>query len=109
MLSLVPIIHACHYVFGLPNRNDGSFGYYFQQTVCHHSCYFDDKVLLGIQSRHFEIDPDQVIRIGRHNKFSSLISRWAFYITLTGVPVLYWLFSGAGEIATYPRILKWTL
>lgn len=64
MLPLVPIIHAREDFFRLMNSQIRPFGKNVEIAVGDDRGYFDDFVDCGLQTRHLEIDPDQVLGTG---------------------------------------------
>ena len=45
----------------LMNRHHGTFGQHGQVFIGHNGCDFDDPIRIGIQARHLEIDPHEVV------------------------------------------------
>ena len=66
----VPLVHAFEHVFRLVNRDDGAFGQDFQLGVGDDGRNFQDNVLFGLEARHFQVHPDEIVGtfLFRHDK-----------------------------------------
>ena len=64
MLLLVPVVHPREHLLGLMDRNDRTFGNDGQLLVGHDRGDFDDDIGIGLQARHFQVDPDQMVCAG---------------------------------------------
>src|SRR5262245_18925805 len=61
MLLLVPLIHACEDFLRLMDCEHRPVGKDDKLLIGYDGRYFDDGIAIGFQTRHFEIDPDQVV------------------------------------------------
>ncbi|MNY64968.1 hypothetical protein D3C86_2021590 [compost metagenome] len=59
----VPFIHAGKRLVTLMHRNHRAFGQDIEVAIGNDRGHFDDHVLLRIESGHFQVDPDQVLRV----------------------------------------------
>ena len=60
MVPGVPFVHGLEYVFGVVDRYDGALGEDVQLRVRDDGRYFQDDVLFGVESGHFEVHPDEI-------------------------------------------------
>jgi ribosome biogenesis GTPase / thiamine phosphate phosphatase len=61
MLLLVPVIHPRKDALGLMDREDRAVGNHDELLVGYHGRNFNDGIGIGLQTGHFQIDPDQVV------------------------------------------------
>ena len=66
MMACIPGVHGSHNFIRLMNGDHGALCENGEIRIRYHGCYFNNPVMLGIQARHFKIDPNQVIFIHRH-------------------------------------------
>ena len=70
MLIGVPLIHAGHNLIRLMNGNYRSLRQDIQVLIGDHCRDLDNAIELGVQSGHFQIDPDKIIRVCSHGYHS---------------------------------------
>ena len=70
MLAGIPFIHGGQHVIGLMYREHRTFRQYIQLAVGNDGGDLDNTVGLGIETGHFQVDPDQVVRVLRHRRAS---------------------------------------
>src|SRR5579862_4267132 len=61
MLLRIPFIHQRQHALGLVNREYGPVGDDVQLLVRHDCRDFDDGIRVGLEARHFQVDPDQIV------------------------------------------------
>ncbi len=59
----VPFIHRTEHGVVLVDRNHGAFSHYAERRVGDDRRDLDDAIGLGVQARHLEVDPDQIVRV----------------------------------------------
>lgn len=64
----VPLVHAGEHRLRLVDGDDRSFGDHVQIGIGDDRRDLDDVVEVRTEPRHFEVDPDKVVRRGRHEK-----------------------------------------
>ena len=63
----VPVVHPRKHRLGLVNGDHRPFGDQVQLGVGHDRGDLDDVVDVRVQPGHFEVDPDEVVGLGRHD------------------------------------------
>ena len=66
VLAGVPFIHRGHYRVGLVDRDHRPFGEDVQIAIGDDGGDLDDAIVEGVQTGHFQIDPDEIVGAGRH-------------------------------------------
>ena len=61
MLTLIPRIHGIQNIIGLMDRPDRTLGKYRQLFIGNNSGHLDNQIEVRIETRHLEIDPNQII------------------------------------------------
>jgi len=61
MLASVPFIHCQQRRLGRLDGQHRTFGEDVQLCIRHHRGNLDDRIGVGLQARHLQIDPDQVV------------------------------------------------
>ena len=61
MLVAIPLIHGRERVIALVHRINGTLGEHTQVFVGYDRRDFDDQIGLGLETGHFQIDPDQIV------------------------------------------------
>ena len=69
MLGGIPLIHGGEHGIGLMNGEHRTFRQYIQLAVGNDGGDLDNTVGLGIETGHFQVYPDQVVRVLRHRTF----------------------------------------
>ena len=59
----VPFVHRTQHRLVLVDRNHGAFRQYAERRVGDDRRDLDDAIGLGVQARHLEVDPDQIVRV----------------------------------------------
>ena len=72
MLFGIPLIHGIQYGLGSLYGANRAFGQYVQMFVRNHGRDFNNDIIKRIQTRHFQIGPDQVLGVSRHGVSFSL-------------------------------------
>ena len=65
---LVPLIHRTEALLTLVNRQHRADRERFQLTICNDRRHLDNSVLIGIETGHLEVDPDEVAGVLRHGE-----------------------------------------
>src|ERR1700722_20920485 len=72
MLLLVPVVHERENRLGLMDREHRPVRNDDELLVGHDGCDFDDGIGLGLQTRHFQVDPDKIVA-ARHEMCATAI------------------------------------
>ena len=75
MMGLGPMIHGHENLFWMVYHDVGALSHKRQITIRHHSGYFKDDVPLWIDTRHFQVNPNQMIAQDR-NFLAALPFQW---------------------------------
>jgi len=61
VLALIPVVHAHEQLIGLMDGEHRAITDELQLPVGHHGGDLDDRIGVGLQTRHLQIDPDQMV------------------------------------------------
>ncbi len=64
MRALVPLIHGFQHRLGLVDRDDRALGDHVEIGVGNDGSHLDDHVRVGLEARHLEINPDEIVAAG---------------------------------------------
>ncbi len=62
-----PFIHGIQQLVALVDRDNRPFGNQFQLLIGNDGGHFDDALLLRVQPRHFQVNPDQPLIVLCHS------------------------------------------
>jgi hypothetical protein len=60
VLVAIPIIHCGKHGLGLVHGEYRTFGKHVEVFVGYDRRYLDDQVRIGLEARHFQIDPNEI-------------------------------------------------
>ncbi|MCY1184852.1 hypothetical protein D9M73_255790 [compost metagenome] len=63
VLTGVPLVHAGKDLVAMVNRDHRTFGQGVQVAIGDNGGHFDDDIGIRVQTGHFQVDPDQVLRV----------------------------------------------
>lgn len=72
----VPFVHAGQHFIAVVDGDDRTFSQGIEVAVGNDGGHFDNDVVVRVQTGHFQVDPDQVLRV-LHNGLQCLVAQFS--------------------------------